>query len=136
MQTGVRRNLGEKINRLRDDARNGIDLAGLQLLQCSWLIDEHLVNTDAKPLEYNGAGQARARSSRAKIDFLAAQILQRLNFIAREDVQLRDRQSDDVLDAAFKVRKEARELSDASQACGMAKHVWVPVRVANATRRR
>jgi hypothetical protein len=107
VQTGVRRNLGEKIDRLRDHARDRIHLARLQFLQRGRLIDEHLVNIDAKPLEYNGPGQAGACASRSKIDLLAAQILQRLNFIARENVQLRDRQSGNVLDAAVKVRRLA-----------------------------
>lgn len=55
-------------------------------------------------MEHNSAGQARAGTGGTEIDLLAAQILKRLNVVARQNVQFRDRQPDDVLNAAFKVR--------------------------------
>jgi hypothetical protein len=38
------------------------------------LIDKHLLDIDAEPLEYDGPGQARAGAGRTEIDLLAAQI--------------------------------------------------------------
>src|SRR5215472_6770258 len=107
MQSRAYGNLAEEIDRLGDHPRNRVDLAGLQFLQRSRLIDHDLLDIDAEPLEHDGAGEARAGASRTEIDLLAAQILQRLNVIARQNVQFRDRHPDYVLNAALKIGRFA-----------------------------
>jgi hypothetical protein len=84
MQTGIRRDLREEVDRLGNDPRNGVDLAGLQFLQRAWLIDRDLVDVDTEPLEHDVAGKARPGARRTEIDFLAAQILQAVHVIARQ----------------------------------------------------
>jgi len=50
---------------------------------------------------------ARAGAGRTEIDLLAAQILKRLDVIARQNVQFRDRHPDHVLNAALKIGRFA-----------------------------
>ncbi len=103
MQARIRRDLREKVDGFRNDAGDGIDLARLQLLQRRRLVDQDLIDLDAEPLEHDGAGEARAGAGRAEINLLAAQILEALNVVARQDVEFRDRQPDDVVDALLEI---------------------------------
>ena len=48
-----------------------------------------------------------ARAGRTEIDLLAAQILKRLNVVARQNVQFRNRHPDHVLDAPLKIGRFA-----------------------------
>jgi len=48
MQARVLRNLAEEIDRLRDDADDGVHLARLQFLQCRRLIDIRLLDIDPR----------------------------------------------------------------------------------------
>ncbi|MFZ0720445.1 MAG: hypothetical protein WAM99_06175 [Xanthobacteraceae bacterium] len=68
------------------------------------------MNIDAKPLEHNRAGQARPCSGRPEIDLLTAQVFQPLDVIARQDVQFRNGQPDDILDAPVQVGRLAHGL--------------------------
>ena len=67
------------------------------------LIDHHLLHVDAEPLEHDGAGQARPGAGGPEIDLLAAQVLQAMDVVARQNMKLRDRQPNDVLNAALKI---------------------------------
>ena len=52
-------------------------------------------------------GEACAGAGWTEIDLLAAQIFQRLNVVARQNVQFRNRQPDHVLDPPLKIGRFA-----------------------------
>ena len=80
METGVRRDSREEVNRLSDDPHQCIDFSTSQLLQSALLVDQDLIDLNPETLEHDRSCQTGSASRRPKIDFLPAQIFEGTNF--------------------------------------------------------
>src|SRR5215468_10868307 len=95
----ILRHLCEDVDRLPDLAHERGNLSRRQLLRSRWVIEEQLLDLDAEALEHDAPGQARSGTLRSEADLLAAQILEAADLLARENMQLRHRKTDDIVDA-------------------------------------
>src|SRR5262249_24556285 len=103
MVGGILRDLCEDVDRLPDLPHQRGNLPRCQLLRSRRVVEEQLLDLDAEALEHDAPGQARAGTLWPETDLLAAQILEAANLLARKDMQLRDRKTDDVVDAAIEI---------------------------------
>ena len=65
----------------------------------SGIVIQHLLDLDPESLKDNRAGETRSASSRPETHLFAAQVLDRGDVRARENVHLRYGQADDVIDS-------------------------------------
>jgi len=107
MKAGVRWDSDEEVNWLSDDVHQCRKFAALQLLQSALLVDQNLIDLNTETLEYDRSCQARSTSRRPKIHLPAAQIFERANVGLRQDVQLRDRETQNVVNPVLQVRRFA-----------------------------
>src|SRR5262245_46423347 len=89
----VWRDAAEELDRFADDAHQRRNFAGLQLLQPALLINQDLLDLDAKALENDRPGQAGTASRRPEIDLFAAQVLDRLDIGLGQDMQFGNRKT-------------------------------------------
>src|SRR4029077_18740850 len=93
VKTRVWRDAAEEVDWFADDAHQRRNFAGLPLPQPALLIDQDLLDIDAKALEYDRPSQAGAASRRPEIDLFAAQVLDRLDIGLGQDMQLGNRKT-------------------------------------------